>query len=1032
MASPSSSRERSFSDFQRETPAASRKIYDAFLNHRGPDVKETLAFALYDSLEEEGFKTFLDDMEIELGDPIPSAIQDAIYSSKVQIAIFSPRYAESSWCLDELVLMLETKARFIPIFCDVKPFELRYPDKGVYAAAFAKHEEKGRFSEERRDQWKEALHSSSLISGYEFTTSKGEQSLDQCKAALHSSPPISGGEISTSNEIVNNIESLRTRIALAVQQEVGKKNVFPRHGQVGLHADTAASTSTLAHVKRSSLLPRDSHAVGIDSKVEDIKRLLENPQVQVIVVVGMGGLGKTFLLQNVYKALKSEYDHSIWLSISKTYSVKDLQHDIASDISLTKEIVEAKVTEEKAAELIHDRLQGKRSLIVLDDLWELSREGILFDKLGLPNEDCKIVVTTRNRQVALNSNAEIYEMEHLSDEYSWGLFCFYAFPKGNIAPQHIEEEGRKIVKQCGNLPLAIKTIAASLANTTLSKWELKRRQLERVCTSIGNPDPVMEILKLSYDSLPAHLKKCFAYLSFFPEDEKIKPEYLINLWIGEGFIPAGEDQWDIAWDWFDQLAQLCLLQICEEYYHDDFMINTYCKIHDLLHDLAIQIAKEDKCVFSAEEVSMPTSGATGWGRILLAKKGLHGLAISDSRPVYIRTLSLSHNPKIRRIPESLFIRMRGIRVLDLRCTMISRLPASLGKIVLLRVLNLDKTEIKEVPECVRHLKSLLFLALPSSCDSLPSWIGELTCLQNLEWCRGGRMPKGITKLASLRTLTSGFMSFSAKEDDFVRLEDMVNMAQLEEMHFSLEQEMDCDRMEEGILAQLVNMRRLEIESYKETRFLQFSKEMRAMKHLEKLSLSGFNVPSWIHKLENLRELHLNFFECSDFPEFQEMPNLVVLIMGYNESCRELPKAFGKSGGFPQLRILHLDGLVSLEEIPELEDGAMPCLQEFRIYQCGGINDSPKLKKVEGLERLKRLKIFYCRKSTLHESWESLEEGGEYWNKIKVINPRVHIEFSDCKIGKGGQNSGQVFFNPKSRFGKVESELSKVEKGLYRK
>ena len=171
MTSSSSSHKRSFSDFQRETPAISRKVFDAFINHRGPDVKDTLAFALYDSLEEKGCWAFLDDQELQLGDSIESSIQNAIYSSRVQIAIFSPRYAESCWCLDELLLMLETKARFIPIFCDVKPSDLRYPDKGVYSAAFAEHEEKGRVGKEKIDQWKSALQSSTLISGYEFTTS---------------------------------------------------------------------------------------------------------------------------------------------------------------------------------------------------------------------------------------------------------------------------------------------------------------------------------------------------------------------------------------------------------------------------------------------------------------------------------------------------------------------------------------------------------------------------------------------------------------------------------------------------------------------------------------------------------------------------------------------------------------------------------------------------------------------------------------------------------------------------------------------
>ncbi|GLJ52625.1 hypothetical protein SUGI_1120060 [Cryptomeria japonica] len=256
--------------------------------------------------------------------------------------------------------MLETKARFIPIFCDVKPFELRYPDKGVYAAAFTKHEEKGRFSKERLDQWKASLESSSLISGYEFNTSH------------------------------DNVERLCTEIALVVQQEaVGK--IFKGVGShlKGLHADEAASTSTSAMLKKSSLLPRDSHPVGIHSKVEHMVGLLEDTEVQVIAVLVWAARGRHF-----------------------------------------------------------------------------------FSKMS----------TSRKIQVALNSSAQIYEMKTLSDEDSWMLFCIYAFPNstGNRAPQHREEEGLKIVEQCGNLPLAIKMIAASLANTTLKNWEWKHSQLERV------------------------------------------------------------------------------------------------------------------------------------------------------------------------------------------------------------------------------------------------------------------------------------------------------------------------------------------------------------------------------------------------------------------------------------------------------------------------------------------------------------------------------------------------------------------------
>ncbi|GLJ14870.1 hypothetical protein SUGI_0241950 [Cryptomeria japonica] len=80
-------------------------------------------------------------------------------------------------------------------------------------------------------------------------------------------------------------------------------------------------------------------------------------------------------------------------------------------------------------------------------------------------------------------------------------------------------------------------IAASLANTTnLNEWDMKLHQLKQIIIYVSDNDPIMGILKLSYDSLPACLKACFAYLSFFPEDKEIDLEYLVNLWIGEGFI----------------------------------------------------------------------------------------------------------------------------------------------------------------------------------------------------------------------------------------------------------------------------------------------------------------------------------------------------------------------------------------------------------------------------------------------------------------------------------------------------------------
>ncbi|GLJ52551.1 hypothetical protein SUGI_1118310 [Cryptomeria japonica] len=209
-------------------------------------------------------------------------------------------------------------------------------------------------------------------------------------------------------------------------------------------------------------------------------------------------------------------------------------------------------------------------------------------------------------------------MEYLTDEESWRLFYAYAFPgcEVNKAPEYLEEVALNIVKECGKLPLAVKTTAASLTNTALPRdWHSKFSKLKKVGTSNY---PVMDILRFSDNSLPAHLKACFAYLSFFPGDEELECAYLINLWMGEGFIPAGENPWDCL----DQLANLCLVEVWE----DEWRLKKYCKIHDLLLDLAILISKENKCAFPVEDafskLHSVNTGGDRWCRLFLSKKEL--------------------------------------------------------------------------------------------------------------------------------------------------------------------------------------------------------------------------------------------------------------------------------------------------------------------------------------------------------------------------------------------------------------------------
>ena len=111
--------------------------HDVFISHRGPDVKKTFASHLYRRLLSHGLTAFLDYEELQVGRNFETEIKEAIRTASVHVAIFSERYAESEWCLKELVLMLKTGALIIPVFHNVQPTVLRCTRAdGIYAQAF--------------------------------------------------------------------------------------------------------------------------------------------------------------------------------------------------------------------------------------------------------------------------------------------------------------------------------------------------------------------------------------------------------------------------------------------------------------------------------------------------------------------------------------------------------------------------------------------------------------------------------------------------------------------------------------------------------------------------------------------------------------------------------------------------------------------------------------------------------------------------------------------------------------------------------
>ncbi|KAJ9168893.1 hypothetical protein P3X46_020372 [Hevea brasiliensis] len=104
---------------------------DVFINHRRIDTKRTISGLLYDHLSRFGLNPFLDSKNMKPGDRLFDTIDSAIAECRLGVAVFSRRYCDSYFCLHELSLIMETKKRVIPIFCDVKPSQLRVKDNGT-------------------------------------------------------------------------------------------------------------------------------------------------------------------------------------------------------------------------------------------------------------------------------------------------------------------------------------------------------------------------------------------------------------------------------------------------------------------------------------------------------------------------------------------------------------------------------------------------------------------------------------------------------------------------------------------------------------------------------------------------------------------------------------------------------------------------------------------------------------------------------------------------------------------------------------
>ncbi|MQL77706.1 hypothetical protein Taro_010118 [Colocasia esculenta] len=258
---------------------------------------------------------------------------------------------------------------------------------------------------------------------------------------------------------------------------------------------------------------------------------------------------------------------------------------------------------------------------------------------------------------------------------------------------------------------------------------------------------------------------------------------------------------------------------------------------------------------------------------------------------------------------------------------------------LLRVLNVNGSNIRKLPKQIGLLVHLRFLGLEETCiDTLPSFIGML---RNLQTLRLGTSRKNVNCMANLQTLgciiAGNWMGRCLGEFTNLRIDKVIRMV----AKFVLAALVNCNVMHELDITPFSYGPNIRCSDYLSTLVGRKSQMQRQLNRQQHQSLQFPSsliqlilcIPNLLSEQEGLASL-----QC--------LPNLKILRLSENAYSGKVmvfsPQEFTK------LEELLLQKLEELEQCI-IDNGAMPCLKRLTITYCRKLKTLP-----EGLQHITTL------------------------------------------------------------------------------